>query len=67
MLWLSVLLWAWSGLAQEEAAVEEPERSAEEQAQWDEAEQVKAACMEAYKRGDYEQAARTQRENARQT
>ena len=42
MLWLGVILLAGSGLAQEAAAVEEPERSAEEQAQWDEVEQLKA-------------------------
>ena len=58
MLWLGVLLWAGSGLAQEEAAVEDPKRSAEEQAQREEVKQVWEAYMEAYRRGDYEEAAR---------
>ena len=59
MLWLGVILLAGSGLAQEDGSAEVPERSAEEQAQREELERVRAAYEEAYWRGEYEEAARS--------
>ena len=51
MLWFVVLLWTGIGLAQESASGEQPERTAEEHAQWEEVERLREACEEAHDKG----------------